>query len=207
MKKHQATTRDIPTAQESQATICQGIEPLQVQLNREQLTQKSDACGGRSHRTWQRLAANAERINQLSAELEAALFDLKEIASAIERQQQPKTPNKIFDYQAIAIPYIQHKKPGLFVLKAKAVDLFAEEKAAYELAQQLRNRTKTRLKRSHKLSLARISWRLGKFLQKLASQWQNKSDRSCVDNKAKIDLPPTAKTTKIENRKRFVLQR
>lgn len=199
MKKRQATIRAIPTAQESQATICQGIEPLQVQLNREQITQKCD-------RTWQRLAANAERINQLSAELEAALFDLKEIASVIKHQQPAKMPNKIFD-STIAIPYIQHKKPGLFVLKAKAVDLFAEEKAAYALAQQLRKRTKTRLKRSHKLSLARISWRLGKFLQKLASQWQIKSDRSCVDNKAKIDLPPTAKTTKIENRKRFVLQR
>lgn len=189
-------TKDIQ-AVELKSSPSQGIEPLQPQPNREQLPQKSD-------RTWQQLAASTERINLLSAELEAALFELKEIAGDLRHQQNlPRVPN--VDTQAIAIPYIHHKKPGIFVLKAKVVDLFAQEKAAFQLATQLRRRTKTRLKRSRPMSLADISWKVGKFLHKLTRQWQ--SDRPSAGSKAKIDLPATAKTTKIESRKRFVLQR
>lgn len=194
MNKHQKMTKDIQ-AVKSKSSSCQGIEPLQVELKREQLPQKCD-------RTWQKLAASTERINQLSAQLEAALYELKEIASNIRHQQNlPRVPD--FDKPALAIPYIYCKRPGLFVLKAKAVDLFAEEKAAYQLAQQLRHRTKTRLQRSHTMSLAHLSWKLRKFWQKLAKQWQSPSK----ENKVKINLSPAAKTTKIENRKRFVLQR
>lgn len=198
MNKHQAMTKDIQ-AVDSKSSSCQGIEPLHVQLHREQLPQKCD-------RTWQQLAASTERINQLSAELEAALYDLKEIASDIRQQQNlPRVPD--FDKPALAIPYIYCKRPGLFVLKAKTVDLFAEEKAAYQLAQQLRHRTKTRLKRSRTMSLAHLSWKLRKFWQKLAKKWQSSSDRPSKENRVKINLSSAAKTTKIENRKRFVLQR
>lgn len=199
MKKLQATIKNIQTVK-PQLSHSQGIELLQPQ-NR-QIPQTAD-------RSWQKLAANAERINQLSAELEAALFELKEITSDINHQQNPLKIANILDYQATSIPYIQRKRPGLFVLKTKAVDLFAQEKAAFALAQQLRRRTKTRLKRSKsQMSVANISWRLGKFLQKLVRQWQNAIAPQQVNNRAKkIDLPLATKRTKIENRKRFVLQR
>lgn len=190
MKKRQATSRDIQVGSPSTQ---QGIEPLQPQLNRQQTN-----C-------WQ-LAASAKRINQLSAELEAALFEFKDVAGNI-KQHPPKMANR-WDYQAIAIPYIHYKRPDLFVLKARTVDLYAEEKAAFALAQQLRKRTKTRLKRSKSsMSLANISWRLGKFLQML-KQLPSAIARQPGNNRSKkIDLPPAAKTTKMESRKRFVLQR
>lgn len=200
MKKRQATSKDIP-AVKAQLSHSQEIEPLQPQLNR-QLSQRADC-------SWQKLAASTERINQLSAELEAALFELKEINSNIKHQQNPPKMVNILDYQATSIPYIHHKRPGLFVLKAKAIDLFAEEKAAFALAHQLRRRTKIRSKRSKsRMSVANISWRLGKFLQKLVRQWRSAIACQQVNNQAKkIDLPLATKTTKMESRKRFVLQR
>lgn len=199
MKKLQASIRDVPV--ETQSSHSEAIEPLQPQ-NR-QLPQRSD-------RAWQKLAASAERINQLSAELEAALFELKEITFDIKHQPNSPKIARILDYQPTSIPYIQCKKPGLFVLKAKAVDLFAQERAAFVLAQQLRRRAKIRLKRSNRrMSVANISWRLGKFLQKLVRKWQNAIAPQQVNNQdKKIDLPLAAKTTKMESsRKRFVLQR
>jgi len=185
MKKIQATIRHVQVI-EAQSSHSEAIEPLQPQ-----------------NRSWQKLTASAERINLLSAELEAALFELKEITSDIKHQPNSTKIAKILDYQPPSIPYIQCKRPGLFVLKAKAVDLFAQEKAAFVLAQQLRRQTKIRLKRS------KISWRLGKFLQKLVRQWHNAIAPQQVNNQAKkIDLPIAAKRTKMESsRKRFVLPR
>jgi len=171
MKKRLATIRDM--AVEAQLSHSEKIELLQPQ---RQIPQTADS-------SWQKLTANAERINQLSAELEAALFELKEITCDIKHQQNPPKIANILEYQATSIPYIQCKKPSLFVLKAKAVDLFAQEKAAFALAQQLRRRTKTRLNRSKsRMSVANISWRLGKFLQKLVRQWKNAIAPQQVNN-------------------------
>lgn len=113
-----------------------------------------------------RLEHQAERINQLSAELEAAMLELKVIASEVNRDwralqatQKPTTgaiakrdaiasfvPN-VCEYQTIHLPSVQYKRSGSFVLTSRPVDLFKAEREANVLAQTLRHRSrKKRLK-------------------------------------------------------------
>lgn len=114
-----------------------------------------------------RLEHQAERINQLSAELEAAMLDLKAIASEVNRDwralqatQKPTTgasskqdaiasfvPN-VCEYQSVNIPSVQHKRSGSFVLTSRPVDLFKAEREANLLAQTLRHRARKKRMKS-----------------------------------------------------------
>jgi hypothetical protein len=104
-----------------------------------------------------RLESQAERINQLSAELEAAIFELKAIASEINRDwkviqatQKASTSGDICEYRTTAVPQVEPKQDGSFVLKSKPVDLFQAEREAALLAQTLRQRA--RKKQKHRSS-------------------------------------------------------
>jgi hypothetical protein len=88
------------------------------------------------------------KINQLSQELEQAIWQLKAIALQINQEQrflfsqQQKLGYKepICEYRSVEVPAIYRKPGGCFVLKSYTVDLFRAEKEATILAQELRQR-------------------------------------------------------------------
>jgi hypothetical protein len=105
-----------------------------------------------------RLENQAKRINQLSAELEAAVLELKAIASevnpdwkAIQTTQNSSAPANVCEYRTTTVPQVQPKANGSFLLISKPVDLFQAEREATLLAQTLRHRSKTKQKRQLKL--------------------------------------------------------
>jgi hypothetical protein len=116
------------------------IPPLQPQIPPEST---------HNNRTeWQHLAAQADRINQLAAELEAAVFELKAIENQIDCAQ--KASGTVCEYRSVVVPQVKpqikrHKAAG-FIVTTKAIDLFQAEREAQQLAQTLRQRTKTRRK-------------------------------------------------------------
>jgi hypothetical protein len=116
------------------------IPPLQPQIPPE-LTQNDRA-------EWQQLAAQADRINQLAAELEAAVFELKAIGDRIDYTQ--KTSSTMCEYRSVVVtqvkPQIERHKTAGFIVTTKVIDLFQAEREAQHLAQTLRQKTKTRRK-------------------------------------------------------------
>ena len=94
----------------------------------------------------QRLAVQAQRINQLSTELEAAILELKAIANDLKREQRsnqsPEPIKSMCEYSAALVPCVRHKKSGVFVLTTRPVDLFQAEREATQVAQTLRRRAK-----------------------------------------------------------------
>jgi len=101
---------------------------------------------------WKRLEYQASHINQLSTELEAALLELKAIASQVnadwttlQKMQHSSTqaiiPN-VCEYQITKLPLVQYKPSGVFLLTSRSVDLFKAEREAIVLAQVLRRRTR-----------------------------------------------------------------
>ena len=108
-----------------------------------------------------RMESQAERINQLSIELEVAVLELKEIALEVNRDwrafQATHEPTRnaiakrgsstslvtnICEYQVVSAPNVQQKPSGSFVLTSQPIDLFKAEREAVLLAQTLRRRTK-----------------------------------------------------------------
>jgi len=118
----------------------------------------------------ERLESQAQRINQLSAELEAAVLELKAIASEVNRDwralQAIQEPGKgaiafakpgatavkrearesfipdVCEYVAANVPNVKQKQSGSFVLTSRPVDLFQAEREAALLAQTLRQRAR-----------------------------------------------------------------
>ncbi len=144
------------------------IEPLQPQLNREKLQKVNQG--------WQKLLANAEKVNQLSEQLEAALFELKVTAREIkcDRHAHPMS-DKLFKQKLIVIPCIHYKRPGSIAIVARKIDLFQQEREARQVAQMLRRRTKRRLKRPIPTALSESSVKGQKagFARQLVLTWEN----------------------------------
>lgn len=96
-----------------------------------------------------RLENQAQHINQLSAELEAAVLELKAIASEINPDWKViHGRQNICEYHAATVPQVESKQDGSFVLISKPVDLFQAEREATLLAQTLRHQAKKKLLRS-----------------------------------------------------------
>jgi non-ribosomal peptide synthetase component E (peptide arylation enzyme) len=97
----------------------------------------------------------AERINQLAAELEAAVLEFKALASEVNQdwkafQAMQKPTSAIADicqYQAVHVPLVRQKSSGSFAITSRTVDLFQAEREAELLAQTLRRRAN---KKRHK---------------------------------------------------------
>jgi hypothetical protein len=96
-----------------------------------------------------RLESQAERINRLSAELEIAVLELKAIASdlnrdwkAIQATQKSSTSTDVCEYRTAAVPQVEIRPDGSFILKSRSIDLFQAERDAAILAQTLRHRAK-----------------------------------------------------------------
>ncbi|NES17542.1 MAG: hypothetical protein F6K41_00960 [Symploca sp. SIO3E6] len=85
----------------------------------------------RTNNALRRLGNQAERINQISAELEAAIWELQAIASevnqnwkALQVMQQSTTKAitpEICEYQATSVPTIEQKPCGSLVLTSRLV--------------------------------------------------------------------------------------
>ncbi|WP_144051247.1 hypothetical protein [Calothrix sp. PCC 7507] len=84
---------------------------------------------------WERLIIQAQRINQMAAELEVMLREFKAIATRLNSQN-------VCDYLTVRVPWIKHKSDESFVLTTRKVDLFRAEREASLLAQQLRQQTR-----------------------------------------------------------------
>lgn len=103
----------------------------------------------RTSEGWRRLESQAKLINQLSGELETAMLEFKAIASEINLdwraiQAIQKSPNSadICKYCNVAVPHVETKTDGSFLLLLKPVDLFQAERDAALLAQTLRQRSR-----------------------------------------------------------------
>ncbi len=97
---------------------------------------------------WQHLAVQAQRINQIADELEAAILEFKANAATIKnypRQRDEKeSPKIICKYFAISVPYVQQKASRTFIVTTRKVDLFRSEREAANLAQDLREKSKSK---------------------------------------------------------------
>jgi hypothetical protein len=102
------------------------------------------------------MALQAERINQLSGQLEAAMAEMKTIATEVNRDwrslQFLTTPNQnpenICHYQVREVPYVKRHPQGTFSLTSRPVDLFKAEREAASIAQTLRHRQRKKIKTS-----------------------------------------------------------
>lgn len=147
---------EIPTKKRSQLVE---VEAPQKQINHPgnpllsfPIKSSLDKLRRRTTKGVRRLENQANRINQLSAELEAAVLELKAIASEInpdwraiqvvQKSSSNKTKVDICEYCATAVPLVEIKPDNSFVLISKPVDLFQAEREAMLLAQTLRHRTR-----------------------------------------------------------------
>jgi hypothetical protein len=95
----------------------------------------------------QRLEMQAERVNQLSLDQEAALLELKAIAEQVERDRQLletegfEDAEPTWEYLSAAVPLVERDEAGTFVVTARALDLFKAEREAASIAQSLRQRS------------------------------------------------------------------
>jgi len=106
----------------------------------------------RTNHALRRLGNQAERINQMSAELEAAIWELKAIASevnqnwkALQVMQQSTTEAinpEICQYQATSVPTIEQKPCGSLLLTSRPVDLGKTEREAGLLMRKLEHRSR-----------------------------------------------------------------
>lgn len=89
------------------------------------------------------LEAQATQINRLSAELEAAIQELKAISAQVNTDLKSFRGNAdICEYKVTSVPYVGQKLDGSLVLTARSIDLYKAEREAASLAQKLRRRTR-----------------------------------------------------------------
>lgn len=166
MSKFKATRKEI--VQSHLLNPCKDIKPLQPKLSREKPQKVSN--------DWQKLLVNAEKVNQLSEQLEEALFELKATASEIKGDKSTHSIlNKIFKLKLIVMPGIHYKKPGSIVVTTRKLDLFQQEREAFQVAQMLRRRTERRLKRpapSKLLMSSKLKHQGTNFIHQLVLMWQ-----------------------------------
>jgi len=98
---------------------------------------------------WERLVAQAQTINQMAAELEAEILELKAIASAINSQinylqGKNKSRKSVCKYLTVSIPWVKQKSDDSLILTTRKVDLFRAEREAASLAQKLRQQSKSK---------------------------------------------------------------
>ena len=105
---------------------------------------------------WQRLATQAQRINQLSQTQEAAILELKAIADQLERDLRKREMLSVQDaypgdpmptvceYESAIVPEVAQDQQGRVILTHRSLDLYQAEREATLTAQSLRDRTVSR---------------------------------------------------------------
>ncbi len=100
----------------------------------------------------QRMTIQADRINQLSRQLEAAMAEMKTIASEVNQDWRSlqlitnpnQTPHNICHYQVREIPWVKRHAHG-FYLTSRPIDLFKAEREAASIAETLRHRSRKKV--------------------------------------------------------------
>lgn len=132
---------------------------------------------------FQRLDAQAEEVNQLSAAQEAAILKLKAIAEqvgqdwqAFDQTSQPHSgkavrlpPIEYIEYLETAVPHIEKDQHGKFVVTSRSVDLFKAEREAELNAEELRH---------HAIKTRRNSSLISRFWNWLVERPQSKTSQS-----------------------------
>ena len=105
---------------------------------------------------WQRLTAQAQRINQISQTQEAAILELKQIADRLERnlRKRPMPDDQgaypedssptVCEYESAIVPEVAQDSQGRVILTHRPIDLYQAEREATLTAQTLRDRTVSR---------------------------------------------------------------
>jgi hypothetical protein len=98
------------------------------------------------HNEWQRLALQAQRINQMAAQLETMILEFKMIASKLQEKSKPY--KSICQYSPVSVPWVLKKPDESFIFTMQKVDIFQAEREAAQLAQQLRQQSRSKEWRS-----------------------------------------------------------
>lgn len=129
---------------------------------------------------FQRLDAQAEEVNQLSAAQELAILKLKAIAEQAGQDWQSSDATSlaglgkavrlppICEYLETAVPHVEKDQHGKFVVTSRSVDLFKAEREAALNAEDLRYRA-VKARRSSSLVSRFWNW-LGKKPESKTSQ-------------------------------------
>lgn len=118
----------------------------------------------------QHLAAQAQRINQIAEELEAAILELKAMsydqplhvyASTVKGQKRhllvkDEPFQSVCKNFAINVPYVRQQPDKSFILTMRKVDLFRAEREAALLAQTLRQKSKRKQLASQEQKTTRV---------------------------------------------------
>lgn len=95
---------------------------------------ESDQSRQRIKTGLRKLEAQAQRINQLSTELEKAMWELKAIATEVNQnsrffriKQRNANRFQICEYRSAYVPVIRQKSGGNLVLTSRTVDLSQKE--------------------------------------------------------------------------------
>jgi hypothetical protein len=109
--------------------------------------------------SWQRLASQAQRVNQLAAAQAAALVEFKTIAERLERDVRRRemalnpavvpAPLTVWEYgPQVEVPHLAQNDQGRYQLEPQPVDLFQAERDAAQTAQNLRGSGRFHARRS-----------------------------------------------------------
>lgn len=153
---HQTSQHHVPRFERERQSRTTAIAALQPQMKQEVLQQKQ-------REGWQCLTAQAERINQLATELEAAMFEFKAIANDVNLERRmiraSKSPIKsVCEYLTTLVPCVTSKKGGAFMLTTRKVDLFQAEREAVQVARELRRQARRRVASPLKRQLPVLGW-------------------------------------------------
>jgi hypothetical protein len=124
----------LPLSLSQPTKVNNAIVPLQPQ--------QENIIGG-----WEHLIAQAQLINQMAAELEVKILELKAIASNLNTQTNDLQGNgkpckSICKYLTVSVPWVRQKPDQSLTITTRKVDLFRAEREAALLAQKLRQQTK-----------------------------------------------------------------
>jgi hypothetical protein len=144
-----SATTDAPQWQALQQRATEVLKPAPQAVERQAISSPSRPSLNDSLRL---LETKAQHINQLSAQQEAAMQELKTLAErlerdwrAMERQQEPFTDDQdlppLCEYLETLVPFIERNEDGAFVISSRSVDLFRAEREATLMAQNLRTRS------------------------------------------------------------------
>ncbi len=93
--------------------------------------------------SWQCLVAQAQHINQMAEELEAAILELKALAKTVDSERRSqhlkgKPFQSVCKHFAVSVPYVKQNPNDSFSLTTRKIDLYQAEREAATLAQTLR---------------------------------------------------------------------
>ncbi|HEY9699608.1 MAG TPA: hypothetical protein V6D10_20275 [Trichocoleus sp.] len=190
----QITESQTPTVTPTSATLLLTVESLRQRslpyLQQSQPLPQPQPAADRTENqsnVEQTLASQVQRVNQLAAQQEAAVLELKAIFEQVGQvrsrlvhpgKASPQLPplhslnrEAVCDYQAVAVPYVEKTEQGSWIMRTRSVDLFKAEREAALIAEALRYRTYRSSTSRPPDALSQITPPLGQWSKSLLSFW------------------------------------